>query len=307
MKPDLVASLFRLADERYRILLRRQRGEAPPWTEHPVLARYHLCNVFRDDDAVSRFIMQRLLPLNPGNELPTVVVGRLVNHETALYALYPDGRLRLDWEEVLPGVVVNTHAYKVNTPLGLNNRVGITVLIRAALKAEWTQVNSLETATAAMASVGLGRFVAYQAAQDLKGSVLPEIPSDADHWTLIGPGSIRGALRLNGLDIAAWAETRGYARPKDGTRIGTVKESWLASAVRELVGRTDAETWALEQARALLTAARVEWPASWPEWHLGEAEHMLCEYDKVERWQALGFAGARRFQPRESRLFDKER
>ncbi|MCP4867312.1 MAG: ATP-binding protein [Proteobacteria bacterium] len=68
--PDPVAAFFAFCKERERIRERREAGDAPPWTEDPVLRRGRFLNVFREDDRVSRSIL-RLCADAP--DLPTLV------------------------------------------------------------------------------------------------------------------------------------------------------------------------------------------------------------------------------------------
>ena len=42
--------------EREAIRKRREAGEPAPWTTDPILAAYRFCNVWREDDAVTRHI-----------------------------------------------------------------------------------------------------------------------------------------------------------------------------------------------------------------------------------------------------------
>lgn len=314
-----VRNLFALARERYRVKLKREAGEAPPWTDDPLLANYHVCNVFRDDDAVSRYMMRDLLPrLHAAHPdmwcvpLVAAVVGRLVNNERAIAGLYhgPEHSHRLclgtglchDWDEALHAITVNTQAYRVNTPLGLNNRKGYEQIIHQALGHSWFYPASLQEAFEQFVRVGLSPFIAYQAAHDLKGNVLPAEPIDGYSWTFIGPGALRGALRLNGHDLAKWVAESGRAKVADH-RPGAVKDSWIRGALRDLAGvpYSNAQAWGSMWARVLLghSANPELWPSEWPPWALGEAEHMLCEYDKIERWRQLGPGPARRFNAKE--------
>jgi hypothetical protein len=288
-KEELVVQLFSDARERYNIKLKRDRGEIKPWTDHPFMSVYHMCNVFRDDDAVSQYIMRGLLPRNQGQEWWLVVLARLINNEESLKRLDLN---RIDLSEIL----LNTSAYKLNTPLGLNNRQGILELVEKARKRNWPVETSLCGAWQSLCSIGLSAFIAYQAAHDLKGSDLPAVPEDADTWTFMGIGAERGALRLRGHNLVEWYRAQGFKKQEDGTRAdGLPGGARIKKALRELEGSED---WALKAAIEVLKLSKEPdlWPSNWPAWHLGEAEHMLCEFDKLERWRQIGPAGARRFR-----------
>ena len=112
----------------------------------------------------------------------------------------------------------------------------------------------------------------------------------------MGIGAERGALRLQGHDLLSWYKAQGFKVQEDGTRSdGFPGGARVKKALRELEG---SESWGLKAACSLLELSRDPnlWPGEWPVWHLGEAEHMLCEYDKLERWRQIGPAGARRFR-----------
>lgn len=288
-KEELVAELFADARERYSIKLKRDSGAPKPWTDHPFMKQFHLCNVFRDDDAVSQYVMKELLPSHPGQEWSLVVTSRLINNEHSLKAL--------DLNAIdLSRVSLNTSAYKLNTPLGLNSRAGIMELIVKAKLKNWAPETTLEGAWRSLTSFGLSAFIAYQAAHDLKGSALPAVPLDADDWTFMGIGAERGALRLRGHDLIQWYTAQGFKKQEDGTRPDALPGgARIKKALRELEG---SEAWAVDAAKELLALSGLDelWPLSWPAWHLGEAEHMLCEFDKLSRWRQIGPAGARRFR-----------
>lgn len=44
--------------ERQQIFERRARGDAPPWTDDPILGRYKFCNVYRAADRVSQYMIR---------------------------------------------------------------------------------------------------------------------------------------------------------------------------------------------------------------------------------------------------------
>lgn len=52
---------WRFAAERQQIMVRRLRGEAPPWTRDTVLQKYRFTNTFRFTDRVSQFLIRKVL------------------------------------------------------------------------------------------------------------------------------------------------------------------------------------------------------------------------------------------------------
>lgn len=62
LKPSQVFQTYwRFAAERQNILLRRLSGQAPPWTEDPVLQQYRFTNVYRVTDRVSQYLVSNVL------------------------------------------------------------------------------------------------------------------------------------------------------------------------------------------------------------------------------------------------------
>ena len=52
---------WRFAAKRQELFLNRLRGEAPPWTDDPVLLAHRFTNVFRASDRVSQYLIQNVL------------------------------------------------------------------------------------------------------------------------------------------------------------------------------------------------------------------------------------------------------
>ncbi|MEM4270640.1 MAG: putative DNA base hypermodification protein [Candidatus Pacearchaeota archaeon] len=48
--------------ERHRIYKRRQAGEPKPWTNNPIFQEYFFCNVFRQYDKCSKWIIDKVVP-----------------------------------------------------------------------------------------------------------------------------------------------------------------------------------------------------------------------------------------------------
>lgn len=53
--------LWRFAAERQAVLLRRVRGQTPPWTEDAILRQYRFTNAYRAADRVSQYLIRRVI------------------------------------------------------------------------------------------------------------------------------------------------------------------------------------------------------------------------------------------------------
>ena len=55
---DPVRAFFDFCREREQIRLRRERGEAPPWSEDPIFRQGRFLNIFREDDRGSKALFR---------------------------------------------------------------------------------------------------------------------------------------------------------------------------------------------------------------------------------------------------------
>ncbi|MDE0179676.1 MAG: putative DNA base hypermodification protein [Gammaproteobacteria bacterium] len=81
---DVYGSYWRFAAERQAIFFRRVRGEAPPWTDNPVLATYKFTNAYRASDRVSQYLIRNViyrddLPTSPREVFFRILLFKLFN------------------------------------------------------------------------------------------------------------------------------------------------------------------------------------------------------------------------------------
>src|SRR3990167_2469498 len=70
--------------ERERIRVKKERGDLPPWTEDPTLRKFRFCNVWRQDDRVSRDIKATLTGDERDNIL-RISAGRMVINSDTIH------------------------------------------------------------------------------------------------------------------------------------------------------------------------------------------------------------------------------
>lgn len=261
---------FGYACERYRILLRRRRGQLRPWTADPILQQFSFCNVFREDDRTTVWFRDRLR--GPLSESPhvfiAVVAFRWFNRITTGEAM-ADVLLTKGWNR---SAVLNrvqaapkplfTGAYMVRSDVGRSKMLSIidaidSVAIRAP-EFVGAGFQQLEAAYNWLLPFKLvGRFVAYEIITDLRHTHLLRDAKDINSWASAGPGAARGL---------AWLEHGGLDKVLQ-------------------YGSTTAQERMCTQMRELLEASRLDtnWPKHWPAWEMREVEHSLCEYDKFRR------------------------
>lgn len=275
---ELLVKFFQLCHERYMILRRRRRGEDPPWTEDELLRDHHFCNVFRSDDKTSveahRLIQEAT---SPAAQLQRAIICRLTNRAENLEALVNNPALLLG-----DTVKINTAAYRLNTPRGINNREGILELIRTprpGLAHALHACTSLQEAHKTLARQPyLGGFTGYQIVLDLLAVGFWPEDLDAD-WAWIGPGAARGLKALMGDEM---------------------NYSWRSSEYRWTIGwRLEGGNSEVDQQllRKLAYWVMQYWPHCWPRFTIHESEWMLCEFDKYLRKSKPGAPRGRRYNP----------
>lgn len=278
--PEEVERFWWFSRERYQILLNRQAGRPWPWTDDVHLQTRQFCNVFRSDDKTSQAVARLAGRIGPFHG---AVVGRLINKPETLDLI---SYLR----DVRPAVEargLNTNAYRLNTPLGLNQAEGLYLMMDAA-RPKLIRIHLAKNIPEALRVLRevpcLGGFVGYQVALDLVefGFFVPDF---VDDWTYPGLGADRGAATLLG-------------RREDTFRHGV--ETWQnrKRPGPEKLATTDLKTLQTQAViRQLLVDSRD--PSRWPwvdrPWSIHEAEGQLCEYDKYVRCLS-GSMGGRRFR-----------
>jgi hypothetical protein len=268
-------AFFDYAIQRELIRLRREEDEeggepqGPPWTNDPILQQFRFCNVFREDDKVTRWMKENVRDRYAGDPrlLQAVTIARWFNRPSTLERLL-DGDLLINWdadevrrrlESVSPLV---TGAYMIKTPAKMTKLEGLLWCIEHVVRdAPWIQdriqpgFTTLRQVTERMATFPyLGTFMGYEIACDLRYTELLSLAPDRMSWANPGPGATRGIARVWDLPIDH------YNR------------------------HSQSDYSALQMAmQSLLKASKVYWPKEMKPWEMREVEHTLCEFDKYER------------------------
>lgn len=274
------APFFAMARERYRIKLRRDAGQKPPWTEDEVFRDWRFCNIFREDDRTTIWFRENVR--EPLSELARsyafsktreLIYLRIIEATVAFRAfnrietgeivkdLLLDGWNSDEAHERLKDVrPIVTGAYMIKSPTGLNKLNGILENIDGVFEGLPRLVSlwmfSLEESWKDLKQLpGLGPFTAYEVITDLRWTPVLEHAVDKMHWTNAGPGCAHGL----------------------GTILGDRKQFNKNSR--------EEQKEMLDMMRVLLEISQENknWSADWPPWEMREVEHTLCEYDKYVR------------------------
>lgn len=105
---------------------------------------------------------------------------------------------------------------------------------------------------------GLGGFMAYEVVCDLRYTEWLRNAPDKMTWCNPGPGAIRGAYRVKGIDFPKGNNSSSPPKPKDWDRF----TAGLLLTCRRRLGSMNNTA---------------------PDFEMREVEHSLCEFDKYER------------------------
>lgn len=204
--------------ERERIRIRKDRGDALPWTTDPILSVYRFCNVRREDDRGTVWIRENVR--EPFADDPMLwlmlCICRQINWPATLGELivmdaWPSGDT---FDPVAMGQTLNrrknrgekvyTGAYMISAPAtkGADKQTYIAETVVGALWnrrvefTEWNRATLQATHTLLTQSNGWGNFMAYQAVVDMRFTDLLRGASDAQEWAAAGPGTLRGLNRV---------------------------------------------------------------------------------------------------------------
>lgn len=206
--------------ERETIRVRKERGDPPPWTDDPILARYRFCCARREDDRVTAWIRARVREPYAGHPMLWLMlcICRQINWPDTLAELIaaegawpssasfdPDRIGEVMNQRRARGDKIYTGAYLIPAPRerGADKQRHVAGVVIGDLwrrREEFAPpLESLRRAHALIrASSGWGDFLAYQAVVDMRFTRLLSDAPDAQTWAAAGPGTIRGLNRISG-------------------------------------------------------------------------------------------------------------
>jgi len=283
-------SIVKFWIERHKIYLRRNvLHKDKPWTSDPMLQSYRFCNIYREIDTVSEWIIKNVIkPYEKNDNLWFMLAAsRLINWPDTLAEmmkenawatdLYSAAKLyRVLSERAERKEKVVTGAYIVNSVFPKGAKVPDTRKVYYipyfGLQGLWVKRKELQAAakTSMEAFVkemtkchGWGAFMAYQVAVDLSYSKkwLGNAP-DIHTYTSPGPGTTRGMARLIGGSKKA--EHRGAKLNKYMINL----RSKMNERAKELVN----PKWWTGDCKT-----------GFEELSMSNVSNSLCEYDKYTR------------------------
>lgn len=283
--------LFYFLNERQRIRDKRYSGEPFPWTEDPILRTYSFCEVFRQDDRVSRWIIDNWLKPYDGhpNMWLACCIARQINWPDTLEAIgFPEDedypRYAARSVEIMNGIAgkgdkVYTGAYVIyggpgkagGYPTKPNWTMNGVILpaweqrrkIQKYFDETPTWERSIEYVVKWLELFpGFSGFMGYEAACDMSYTSLLKDAQDIFTWANPGPGAMRGLNRLHGRKLD-WKipEQQAVGEMKDLLAIANSPDSPLGEHVFNRAQHHTGSSWLV----------------------LRDIESGLCETDKYLR------------------------
>ena len=226
-KPTAVfESYWRFASRRQNIFERRVRGDSPPWTTDPILARYKFTNAFRASDRTSQFLIRQVIydRNRPARDtffriLLFKLFNRIDTWQHLERCLGDINLRRFSWDHcdnlltealgrgnrIYSGAYImpsgRTGEKKHRFHLGLLRQVLRERLPERLLECR----NMQETYAALLAYRSIGPFLAYQLATDLNYS--PHLNFSEMEFVAAGPGA-RDGIKKCFASLGEFSETQ---------------------------------------------------------------------------------------------------
>jgi hypothetical protein len=204
---------------------KKEKGLPKPWTKDEILQTYRFCNVFREDDKVTRWLFENYYPKVVEGGYPVwfaAAVARNINLPGTLEKLpfpFPWDKKRTAFEKEMrrlgkEGKIFNS-AYMISTHGSSEDKPAYYCALFSVLWKDVLKITIEQTLAELHENLctykGVGSFMAAQVVADAKH--FPYFKHAPDHTTFAasGPGSRRGLNRLLGRSLnESWKEKEWY-------------------------------------------------------------------------------------------------
>lgn len=254
------------AVERHRIYLKKESGEPKPWTNDPIYQNYFFCNVFRQYDKCSKWIIENIVPIGRWD---LIILYRFIS----TYKLFEEikknrsldnleniesflGFKKCAGEKLFNGCFIRNP----RIPGGWTETYKVPFILIEALKKDNQMIskcreNSLEIMVDYLKKFpGVGGFMGYEYACDFEYTET-FIPIDKYTWANKGPGAMKG------MSYLVFGNSHTKINDKE----------WLYAA------------------RQLYFIMKNAFSKEFPEedFSMREVEHWLCEYQKYRKYSIM--------------------
>lgn len=239
-KPTAVYDTYwKFAAERQEVFLRRLHGDAPPWTQDPILNLHKFTNAYRACDRVSQYLIKNVLyrgDQSPEELFFRCMMFKIFNRESTWellqtvfgeirFSTYSFGHYDQVFEEARKrgerifsaAYIMPSHAREFAEPAKHRNYLALLEkMMKEELPSKVVSLKSMEDAFHLLLSYPMiGPFLAYQFATDINYSTLTNF-SEME-FTMPGPGAKDGIRKcfttlgdLNEPDVIKLMAERQY-------------------------------------------------------------------------------------------------
>lgn len=218
---DLARFIVLREDARIR---KEQPGRRVQRKPDSIITTYRFCNVRRNDDRVTRFVLEKFLPRFSEHQWFAAVVARLFNNEQTLEAVASstvpfkpkamrcalETRRDAGLKNFNAAYIVSTNGRRMDKVEYLINHVLTPLWGKRAAISRSLAGATLEQAHALLqAQQGLGSFMAAQVLADIK-YLEPRRWADFHTFAASGPGSLRGIKRVMEIPITTPMQEKAF-------------------------------------------------------------------------------------------------
>lgn len=208
--------------ERYKIHIKKDIGGLnPPWTTDPVMLKYRFCNVRREHDKESKWLIKNICLNNEisyENKLLNIILFRLFNKSSTFEIFGPLNFEKIDYSEIMekiakyrrekPEYIFFSNAFFTSGQKVAANKLfpkekdlvlKIIMLVEkyfkeGILEKIKSSQNQLAVFNCLKGLRGIGNFLAYQIFVDF--TYIPEFPFSENEFVVSGPGCVKGLKLL---------------------------------------------------------------------------------------------------------------
>ena len=269
---DRLKGFINSAVERHRVYLKKEAGESKPWSEDPLYQKYFFCNVFRQYDKCSKWMIENILPYRRWD---LIIVYRYISTYETFERLKHN--VPLDDIEKIHNYLREMYlgSERLFTGCFLRNPM-VKGEVRKAFQVPFYVVKEIKEDGGIKGAINLqslellvsylcrfsatAGFMAYEYACDLEYTDYFN-PEDKYTWCNKGPGAQQG---LNLLTT--------------GKRHGAMSQDKFLDGARELFG-------------IMKSVFNKEFPNE--DLSMREVEHWLCEFQKYLKYKEMHEQGAK--------------
>lgn len=213
---DAYCDFWYFISERHRIYLKREAGGEKPWSNEPIFQNWKFCNVFRQLDKQSKFLINEVI-LPHWNSDPSLLLFNIFAFRA--FNLWRTYQSSIGWSakwdplyikmllrgQINAGNPITSGAYMLRGKEGEPKYSSIV----DTLTEIWNRKEELLTAIEEVGTLqgawqkivdakfwGWGPFTSYQIALDLTYSPILINPEDINEWCCFGPGAVKGLLEI---------------------------------------------------------------------------------------------------------------